>query len=202
MITIWLLRHGKTQGPAALNGITDVAVDADIQQAITSQLVGLPFSRVISSPLRRCADLAQQIQTVRPEITLDYDTNFQELNFGQFDGQSFSELESKWPLLEAFWQDPAKHTLPQAEPLADAYQRVSQAWQQWLPRLESNTLIICHAGTIRLILAEVLGVDWRNPNWYSRLNIPYQSLTQLNLYPGEPPFVSVSSIGNALGDSP
>ncbi|EEZ00328.1 alpha-ribazole-5'-phosphate phosphatase [Vibrio sp. RC586] len=198
MIRIWLLRHGKTKGPAALNGVTDVAVDSEIQQAIADQLMNLPFSRVISSPLRRCADLAQLIQKVRPEITLNYDVNLRELDFGQFDGQSFTELESEWPLLEAFWQDPAKHTLPQAEPLADAYQRVCQSWQAWLPQLESDTLILCHAGTIRLILAEVLGVDWRNPNWYSRLTIPHQSLTQLNLYPGESPFVSVSSIGNAL----
>lgn len=50
MIRIWLLRHGKTQGPAALNGITDVAVEPSVQQAIASQLSTLPFTRVISSP--------------------------------------------------------------------------------------------------------------------------------------------------------
>ncbi|HGF7517433.1 TPA: alpha-ribazole phosphatase, partial [Vibrio cholerae] len=50
MIRIWLLRHGKTQGLAALNGITDVAVEPSVQQAIASQLSTLPFTRVISSP--------------------------------------------------------------------------------------------------------------------------------------------------------
>ncbi|EOX3446603.1 histidine phosphatase family protein [Vibrio cholerae] len=198
MIRIWLLRHGKTQGPAALNGITDVAVEPSVQQAIASQLSTLPFTRVISSPLRRCADLARLLQSARPHVMLDFDPQLQELNFGELDGQSFADLETQWPILDAFWQDPAKNTLPQAEPLAMAYQRVSQAWQQWLPKLESDTLIICHAGTIRLILAHVLGVDWRNPHRHTRLTIPHQSVTELVLYPGEPPIVSVTSIGNAL----
>ncbi|HGF7190238.1 TPA: histidine phosphatase family protein [Vibrio cholerae] len=198
MIRIWLLRHGKTQGPAALNGITDVAVEPSVQQAIANQLSTLPFTRVISSPLRRCADLARLLQSARPHVMLDFDPQLQELNFGELDGQSFAALETQWPILDAFWQDPAKNTLPQAEPLAMAYQRVSQAWQQWLPKLESDTLILCHAGTIRLILAHVLGVDWRTPHWHTRLTIPYQSVTELVLYPGEPPIVSVTSIGNAL----
>ncbi|HGS5368726.1 TPA: histidine phosphatase family protein [Vibrio cholerae] len=198
MIRIWLLRHGKTQGPAALNGMTDVAVDSSVQQAIASQLSTLPFTRVISSPLRRCADLARLLQSARPRVILDFDPQLQELNFGELDGQSFADLETQWTILDAFWQDPAQNTLPQAEPLAQAYQRVSQAWQQWLPKLESDTLIICHAGTIRLILAHVLGVDWRNPHWHTRLTIPYQSVSELVFYPGEPPIVSVTSIGNAL----
>lgn len=60
MIRIWLLRHGKTQGPAALNGITDVAVKPSVQQAIASQLSTLPFTRVISSltSLRRSGAIA------------------------------------------------------------------------------------------------------------------------------------------------
>ncbi|MEI2562844.1 alpha-ribazole phosphatase family protein [Vibrio metoecus] len=198
MARIYLLRHGKTQGPAALNGITDVAVDADVQQAIASRLLDRSFTRVISSPLRRCADLAQRIHHARPDVILDYDANLQEMNFGLFDGQSFSNLEQEWPLLDAFWKDPAHNTLPQAESLASAYQRVTQAWQQWLPQMEGDTLVICHAGTIRLILAHILGVDWRNPDWYSRLSIPYQSISELTLYRDEPYFVSVNSIGNVL----
>ena len=158
MIRIWLLRHGKTQGPAALNGITDVAVKPSVQQAIASQLSTLPFTRVISSPLRRCADLARLLQSARPHVMLDFDPQLQELNFGELDGQSFADLETQWPILDAFWQDPAKNTLPQAERLAMAYQRVSQAWQQWLPKLESDTLILCHAGTIRLILVSVTSI--------------------------------------------
>lgn len=202
MITIWLLRHGKTQGPAALNGMTDVAVEPETQLAIAGQLANLPFSQVISSPLCRCADLAQLIKQQRPSVNVEYDAGLRELNFGRFDGKSFAELESEWPVLDAFWQDPMHNTLPQAETLAEAYQRVSLTWQQWLPKLQQDTLFICHAGTIRLILAHVLGVDWRNPAWHSRLSIPHQSLTQLQLYVGSPPFVSVNSIGNALSGGP
>lgn len=97
-----------------------------------------------------------------------------------------------------FLEDPAHNILPQAESLASVYQRVTQAWDQWLPQIEDDTLVICHAGTIRLILAHTLGVDWRNPDWYSRLSIPYQSISELTLYRDEPFFVSVNSIGNVL----
>lgn len=198
MISIYLLRHGKIVGPAALNGRTDVAVEEKTQLQIADQLKNLSFETVVTSPLHRCAELATLLKTQRPELDVSVEPAFRELDFGEFDGQSFAELSPHWSCLEAFWQDPANNTLPNAEPLSQAYQRVSEAWQRWIRQCDKDCLMILHGGTIRLLLADILQVNWQNPRWYSSLSIDYQSLTQLEVYLDEPPFVRVKSIGVTL----
>ncbi|MGC9422476.1 histidine phosphatase family protein [Vibrio sp.] len=198
MYSIYLLRHGNTLGPAALNGRTDVGVADKTQQLMAKQLESLPFTTVVTSPLRRCADLSVQLKALRPELKVIIEPAFQELDFGEFDGRTFDELSQQWPLLEAFWQDPAQHILPGAEPLSQAYHRVSHAWQWWVNQCNENCLMILHGGTIRLLLANILQVNWQNPRWYSSLSIANQSITQLTVFPGEPPLVKVNNIGVAL----
>ena len=58
---IYLLRHGKVEGKAALNGLSDVLVNPNLQQRICDALAqyDVAFDGVITSPLRRCSDLAK-----------------------------------------------------------------------------------------------------------------------------------------------
>ena len=59
-VQLYLLRHAKTQGKPALNGHTDVAVDAMRQQRLAKALMPLcdEIHTIISSPLQRCQKLA------------------------------------------------------------------------------------------------------------------------------------------------
>lgn len=58
-LNFYLIRHGKTVQPNALNGATDVLVNDDIQEAISIGLHHSMTSRqMITSPLRRCAMFA------------------------------------------------------------------------------------------------------------------------------------------------
>ena len=162
-VNVYLIRHGKTLGKPALNGRTDIAVADDVQDQICQAFVDkqLPIGGVVTSPLQRCLGLAQRIST-RCKVSLQIEPRFQEMDFGDYDGCSFDDLYDKWSILESFWQDPANHKLPNAEKLVDFHDRVVQAWEQRLPQITSDTLIICHGGTIRLVLAHLLEVDWRN----------------------------------------
>lgn len=198
MIRVYLMRHAKTEGAAALNGRTDVIVAPERQRQLAEQLRGYNFQRVITSPLRRCADVARLLQQADPALTVNVEADFRELDFGLFDGCSFDELAPHWSTLEAFWQSPAVNPLPQAEPLEECYQRVCAGWQRWFPVLPDNSLIIAHGGTIRLLLAHILKVDWRNPAWYASLSIGNQTLTRLDIFPAEPPVVAVKSISSEI----
>ena len=62
---IYLLRHGKVEGKAALNGLSDVLVNPNIQQRIYDVLAehDVAFDGVITSPLRRCSDSGKPICT-------------------------------------------------------------------------------------------------------------------------------------------
>ncbi|WP_330960173.1 histidine phosphatase family protein [Photobacterium sp. 53610] len=199
--TITLVRHGKVNGPAALYGSTDVDVREDINQAIASKIRHQPisFETVISSPLRRCWSLANQLDTEQPLIS---EPGFQEMHFGRLDGIPFDLVTKdspEWQQLEQFWQNPASTRLPEAETLEDFYQRVSDCWSQQIARLKGNVLIVTHGGVIRAILADVLGLDWRNPAWYSGLSISNGSITQIQVtHYDNQMYFAVKQIGSVL----
>lgn len=196
-INIYLLRHGKTSGLPALYGRTDVAVATDIQIAICNgvQALQLGVEAIVTSPLQRCrvaADLLHQTLDI-PLTVID---DFQEMHFGDVDGVPFDELTEQWPTLERFWSQPAQVTLPNAESLGEFHVRITQAWQALCHHAEQDTLVVCHGGTIRMILASILGMDWQNPALYSVLSIDNQSLTHITLTDKQ--YFRVRSIGRPI----
>ncbi|KJY79700.1 histidine phosphatase family protein [Vibrio nigripulchritudo] len=201
---IYLIRHGKVEGEPALNGLTEAKVSDEIQAQIAQSLVSEfgTFKSIICSPLSRCLNLAKLISSGKTLSELDYSTPnlvvesaFQEMSFGDLDGRPFSQLSEQWNLLEKFWQDPASNPLPNAETLEAFQQRVDTKWQSLIHTCQEDTHIITHGGVIRIILASVLGLDWRNPALYSTLSIANASITHIELSRGDQVFLKVRSIG-------
>ncbi|MEZ8614915.1 alpha-ribazole phosphatase family protein [Vibrio splendidus] len=193
---IYLLRHGKVEGEAALNGSSDVLVNPDLQDRICGALIkqDITFDCVVTSPLRRCSDLANRYAQ-RMSVPLSVAPDFQEMNFGDVDGVPFDELEDKWGMLETFWQDPANHQLTGAESLQSFHDRVTQAWSQLLNDPSDNILLVTHGGVIRILLAHCLDIDWKNPSLYSKLSIENASITHIQITQFAQSFISVKSIG-------
>ncbi|MEZ8038840.1 histidine phosphatase family protein [Vibrio sp. 1F263] len=193
---IYLLRHGKVEGEAALNGLSDVLVNPDLQDRICGALIkqDIAFDCVVTSPLRRCSDLANRYAQ-RMSVTLSVAPDFQEMNFGDVDGVPFDKLEDKWGMLETFWQDPANHQLTGAESLQSFHDRVTQAWSQLLDDPSDNLLLVTHGGVIRILLAHCLDIDWKNPSLYSKLSIENASITHIQITQFAQSFTSVKSIG-------
>ncbi|WP_139684031.1 histidine phosphatase family protein [Vibrio tasmaniensis] len=193
---IYLLRHGKVEGEAALNGLSDVLVNPDLQDRICGALANydVPFDGVITSPLKRCSDLANRYAQ-RMSMPLSVEVDFQEMNFGDVDGVPFDELEDKWGMLETFWKDPANHQLTGAESLQSFHDRVTQAWSQLLDDPSDNLLLVTHGGVIRILLAHCLDIDWENPSLYSKLSIENASITHIQITQFAQSFISVKSIG-------
>ncbi|WP_367988952.1 histidine phosphatase family protein [Vibrio sp. NTOU-M3] len=198
IVNIYLLRHAKVDSPPALNGRSDVPVVFETQRKLCDLLEHeIRVSKVITSPLSRCAELATLYsQAVNAELEIV--SCFQEMDFGSFDGKPFDELQSEWSQLEVFWQNPAENTLPNAESLQHFYTRVSTAWMERVGTFEEDTLVVCHGGTIRMILASVLQLDWKNPQLYSSLQIGYQSLTHLQVIQCDKPYQRVITVGRPI----
>ncbi|MGR5209771.1 alpha-ribazole phosphatase family protein [Vibrio rotiferianus] len=198
-LNIYLLRHGKVNAAPGLHGLTDLQVDEEEQRkiALAWQQSGKDVAGIISSPLLRCHDLAQ-IVAEQHLLPLNVEPLIQELDFGDFDGVPFDMLSEHWNKLDAFWQAPAQHTLPNGERLEAFANRVTCAWSQIINDINDNLLIVTHGGVIRMILAHVLGVDWRNPRWYSTLAIGNASVTHITLTIDDQIYASVRSIGVPL----
>ncbi|HDM8132941.1 TPA: alpha-ribazole phosphatase [Vibrio harveyi] len=198
-LNIYLLRHGKVNAAPGLHGQADLKVDEAEQRKIAQALqqTGREVEGIISSPLSRCHDLAE-ILAEQQLLPLSVEPQLQELDFGDFDGIPFDMLSEHWNKLDAFWKAPAQHTLPNAESLDDFSHRVTCAWSQIINDINDNLLIVTHGGVIRMILAHVLGVDWRNPRWYSTLAIGNASVTHITITIDDQIYASVRSIGVPL----
>lgn len=197
--TVTFIRHGKVNGAPALYGSTDIGVCPATNQAISDSLThtDIGYQTVISSPLCRCLSLAELLAGERPLVC---EPAFQEMHFGQLDGTPFETITSGsqvWQLLEQFWHNPASSGLPDAESLESFCTRVTGCWNRIVSELRSDVLIVTHGGVIRAIIADVLGLDWKNPQWYSNLTIRNGSITQIQVTVIEnQPYFAVKQIGS------
>lgn len=197
--TVTLVRHGKVNGAPALYGSTDIAVCPETNQAICHSLTkaDIDYKTVVSSPLRRCLSLAELLAGERPLVC---EPALKEMYFGQLDGTPFEEITSasvEWQQLEQFWHNPASSGLPDAESLESFSMRVTACWNRIVSELRHDALIVTHGGVIRAIVADVLGLDWKNPQWYSNLTIRNGSITQIQVtLTDNLPYFAVKQIGS------
>lgn len=180
-MNIALFRHGQVDGPPALYGRTDVGLSeaglAALQRATAWRAAP---ALVVSSPLRRCRAFATET-AARAGVELRLEPALREMDFGDWDGRPYREDDPHWPAMCDFWRDPVAHPPPGGESLAAMRARVQTAWQALLDLSEERVWVFAHGGVIRLLLAELLQLDWRNPALYSRLHIGYASRTDITV---------------------
>ena len=151
--TVDLLRHGATTAGARYIGSTDVPLTALGWRQMEQVLVGAgAWSRIITSPLRRCAEFAAQF-AANAGVPLVLDAAFQEIHFGDWENCSVDELMQTDPYgLQSFWTDPLLHTPPGAESLRSFQRRVLTAWQHRIAQhAGQRILLITHGGVIRVL---------------------------------------------------
>jgi alpha-ribazole phosphatase len=182
---ITLLRHGKVAGAAALYGHTDIELSDDGYAELSGTLNRLhqknPIQQITSSPLIRCAKIAHEFSTLN-NIPLQILPALKEMHFGSWDGVAFAEMSYQWAQVEVFWQTPATIQPPEGESLDAFAGRIIHAWQDLVTQcMQGHHLILCHGGVIRIIIAHILQMDWRNPGLFKQLHIDYSSHTRIDI---------------------
>lgn len=92
---LWLARHARPLVQEGLcYGALDVAADESETAAAATRLAqALPQGlHVLSSPLRRCTQLAQALATLRPDLVTMLDPRLAEMDFGSWEGRAWSSL--------------------------------------------------------------------------------------------------------------
>jgi len=156
---IGLLRHGEARGGVRFRGQTDDPLTAHGHTQMQAALAAEPrWDRVISSPLRRCAEFARAF-AARESLPFALDARLREIHFGAWEGRSAAELEAEQPdALAAFWRDPENHLPPGAESFADFRSRVLAVWDEVAAdRAYQRVLLVAHGGVIRGVLGQLLG---------------------------------------------
>lgn len=157
---IYLIRHTRTATETGLcYGQTDVALSPRFSEELAALRQKLPVEAgrcaVYSSPLTRCMQLAE---TLSPSVIVD--DRLLELNFGQWEGRRFDEIEPD--LLSRWAGNFVEIAPPEGESFTDLCERVGGFWQELLSQPHDQVLVVTHAGAIRALLARVLDLPPAN----------------------------------------
>ena len=149
MTQLWLARHARTLAADGLcYGASDVPADVeatlDAAQALAAALpTGLA---VRSSPLRRCLQLADALQALRPDLAHQFDARLTEMDFGTWEGQRWDAIGRE--TFERWMADFAHHRCGGGESVSALLQRVALSLAE-VRASGRDALWITHAGVVR-----------------------------------------------------
>jgi alpha-ribazole phosphatase len=146
-----LLRHTRPVGAdGTCYGTTDLPPGPDLANEVrrlTAQLP--PVTRILTSPLTRCARLAEALSAAR-HLPLTTDPRLRELHFGTWENTPWDRVPRTE--LDA-WAADLHHARPHGgETVAEMAARVTAALTD-AETLPDDTLIVTHMGPIRAALA-------------------------------------------------
>jgi broad specificity phosphatase PhoE len=165
-----LVRHGETVGQSSIRlyGATDVALAHEGEQqaaAAGRSLAGQRFDAVLTSPLQRARRSAEIVLVAgeHPAIEVEVIEDFREVNFGDWEGWTWADVQARDPEAHARWSSEGpQFRFPGGEVRHEFLARVQSAVE---PRIldrfaagATRMLAVLHMGVIRAIVARLLEV--------------------------------------------
>lgn len=137
-------------------GRSDIAVAPEMLAQSAAQLLpqlrALPHDwPLVSSPLQRCAKLAHSLAQAMHRPVPQVDPRLQEMDFGQWELRPWDDIP--WAEVEAWNADLAHYAPGGGETLTEVAGRMWQAFDDLLATSAEGVIVICHAGSIRMLHA-------------------------------------------------
>lgn len=155
-------------------GQTDLHLDASTfateSDAIVSK-IPTDFDVYYSSPLQRCAQLAEKLF---PDFKTD--TRLLELDFGDWEFKKWKDIPQKE--LAPWMDDFVNQPVPRGESYHDLHQRSLSFAKFILQKPDHKIALITHAGNIRSFISFALNLPLENS---FRIELNYGSIVQLEL---------------------
>ena len=157
MIRIYAFRHGPVNVSGVCYGQLDVEPSLSGHTAlaqIQSDLKAIPrVDAVWASPLERCRTIAVAFGGAHR-----LDDRLMEVNFGRWEGMSWTEIHEAYPTEMQRWGDDWYTVAP---PRGESAKMLESRVKAWLNGLESGThLVFTHAGVIRALRVLCLKQSW------------------------------------------
>lgn len=170
---VLLIRHTPVHiSKSVCYGQSDIPLaptfEADAQNVL-SKVQLHPNCVVYSSPLQRCIRLAEKFSRVYTT-----DTRLLELNFGAWENLSWEQIPIQE--LNLWMADFVNMCPPDGESMHMLHQRVCAFLVELQASNHKQVIVITHAGVIRSILCECLGIPLTNA---FRLQIDYGSVSRI-----------------------
>lgn len=159
-----LVRHAETE--ASTRGRCYGSLDVGLSPLGRSQCAALAralsaesISAVVTSPRVRAVETATAIAEPHG-IEVRFDTDLQELDFGELEGRTYDEIAASQPELYAQWMtQPTRVRFPGGEGYADLANRAARAVRSLRAELDGRTAVaVTHGGVVRAVLSSVLAI--------------------------------------------
>jgi len=154
-----LIRHPRPQvTPGLCYGQTNLVVDAlEILCTTSSLLPKLPKPAIVlCSPLQRCAGLADALVEAGGYPPAQRDANLMEMHFGAWEMQPWDAIDRCE--IDAWANDLVHYRPGGGESVCNMANRVLN-FCMWVQQIQhTDAIVVCHAGTIRLLHAWQHGI--------------------------------------------
>jgi len=191
---IYLVRHGEVAGSGVFryNGQSDVPLTPKgIGQfsSLVGRLRDKPIAACYCSDLSRCVQGAEMLcagRGIKPVLKRE----LRELSFGEWEGQTWSELAEKYPdEWRARMKDYINYRVPGGENLLDLANRVIPEIKKIIAgHPDQEVLVVAHGGANRIILLDALGAPFTS---MFRIEQDFGSLNIIDYYADGNPVVKL-----------
>ncbi len=194
------IRHGQSlwNAEGRWQGHSDVALsDLGEKQAsaLSSRLSKRTFDAVFSSDLLRSQ---QTCRLALPKAEMKIDARLREINFGVFEGQTWTSLsDGQSNAVKTWWDEPYTNKLEGGESMDCLNRRVVEFLEE-LPA-ECEVAIFTHGGVIRNAVWQVVGPPMKG-NW--TIMVDNTSLTTIEYMTDKIRLHQVNDVSHLEGDSP
>lgn len=166
MITLYLVRHGETDGNVKrwYQGATDIPLNArgrEQAEALGRYFQDFPFQAIYSSPLSRAKETAEIVARPHGLTVWTYEA-LREIDFGAWEGHTYEEIRELWPgEIEAFYRSDGMMKARGGESFCDVAQRTVEQIHRLMEHHADGdkVLIASHGAAIRCMLFGLLGLE-------------------------------------------
>ena len=125
-------------------------------ERIKAVLPAFKSATIVSSPLQRCAKLAQALEIG----DVEFDDRLKEINFGDWEMVRWSAINKE--KFDYWLADFVNRRAPGGESYKDMYERMNDFLDEKLKSKAKDIVIVSHGGAIRTILARVVEMPLKN----------------------------------------
>lgn len=185
-----LLRHGQTAMSAArqYSGRSNLELTSvGLEQARrAATFIGRRggIDAIVASPLQRCQQTAHEVSEQlggMPVRTID---GLIEMDFGQWDGLSFSQAHEADPELHSAWLDDSRTAPPGGESLQQVHRRVKKVREELERKYAGKTIVVVsHVTPIKSILCQALDAS---ASMFHRMHLDLASISVAEFYSDGP----------------
>jgi broad specificity phosphatase PhoE/ribonuclease HI len=186
--TMVLLRHGETPLSAdkRFAGVGEIPLtETGVMQARAAgkALAGRSFDAIVTSPLDRARQTAQEVADV-VGLPVRTEDGLRETDFGDWEGYSFAEVRERWPdELDAWLADPSVAP-PHGESFTTTARRVQTARDKLLVRFrQQKILVVSHVTPIKMLVRSALEAP---PSSLYRMYLEVSSISEIDWYADGP----------------